>query len=178
MIRTMRRGLLLVLLVSPVLAACGSATTKTVITVIPTSSSSTSTTPTTTSVATSTSTPTVTTSATSTSAPAPVYFQGVAASPQQRPRTLELTGDGTLFVSGVQWSSWGGPVATGTGNAEYHGCTPNCASAPAHSALVAVRMFAVRACSGGRQFYSGVTLTLNSGALLDKSFMQRSWSPC
>jgi hypothetical protein len=177
MIRAMRRGLLLVLVALPTLTACGSTTTKTVTTVVP-APVTTSTTPTTTSTFTTSSTPTVTTATTSTSGPAAVYFQGVTGSPQQRPRTLELTGDGTLFVSGVQWSSWGGPVASGTGNAEYHGCTPNCASAPVHNALVAVRMFGVRACSGGRQFYSGVTLTLNSGALLDKTFMQRSWAPC
>ncbi len=177
MIRAMRRGLLIALIALPMLTACGATKIKTVTTVVP-PSATTSTTPTTTSTFTTSSTPTVTTATTSTSAPASVYFQGVTGSPQQRPRTLELTGDGTLFVSGVQWSSWGGPVATGTGNAEYHGCTPNCATSPVHNALVAVRMFGVRACSGGRQFYSGVTLTLNSGALLDKTFMQRSWAPC
>lgn len=95
----------------------------------------------------------------------------------QKPSSLQLTGDGTLFVSGVQWTSWGGPQATGSGNAEYHGCTPNCAQAPTHTALVSIRLFGIRTCAG-RQYYSGATLTLNSGQLLDKDFMQRSWSPC
>jgi hypothetical protein len=90
---------------------------------------------------------------------------------------LELTGDGTLFVASVQWTSWGGPKATGSGNAEYHGCTPNCAQAPLHTALVSIRLVGVRVCSG-RRYYSGVTLTLNSGQLVDPQFLQRSWSPC
>jgi hypothetical protein len=139
------------------LAACGSSSTKTATT-----------------VAITTSTSTATTSRTATQ---PVYFQGAVGGAAQRPRSLELTGDGTLAVEGVQWASWGGAEATGTGNASYHGCTPNCAEAPAHTALVSVRLFGVRACSG-RSYYSGVTLTLNSGQLLDKSFLQRSWSPC
>lgn len=90
---------------------------------------------------------------------------------------MQLTVDGTLFVSGVQWTSWGGSTATGSGNAQYHGCSPDCAQAPSHTALVSIRLFGIRVCSG-RHYYSGVTLTLNSGQLLDKQFLQRSWSPC
>jgi hypothetical protein len=106
-----------------------------------------------------------------------VSFQGVVGRGRQRPASLELTGDGTLFVSGVQWTSWGGPTATGTGNAQYHGCTPNCAAAPSHSAFVSIRLSGIRVCSG-RQYYSSLVLVLNSGQLLDKQYVQRSWSPC
>ena len=114
---------------------------------------------------------------TSTTPTQSVVFQGAVGAAAQRPRALELTGDGTLAVEGVQWASWGGPEATGTGNATYHGCTPNCAAAPVHTALVSVRLFGVRSCSG-RRYYSAVVLTLNSGQKLDRSFLQRSWSPC
>ena len=153
------------------LASCGTSTRtviKTTTTVAPTPSTT----------STTSAVTTTTTTAPPTTATAPVvYFQGVAGPGRQRPTSLELTGDGTLFVSGVQWTSWGGAQATGSGIAHYHGCTPNCAQAPAHDALVAVRMFGIRTC-GGRAYYSGVTLTLNSGRLLDKAFLQRSWSPC
>jgi hypothetical protein len=108
---------------------------------------------------------------------APVYFQGAVGNPVQRPGALELTADGTLSVERVQWNSWGGAQATGSGSALYHGCTPNCAQAPTHTALVSIRLSQIRVC-GGRRFYSGVTLTLNSGQLLDEQFVQRSWSPC
>jgi hypothetical protein len=143
-----------------VLASCGSTSTTTI---------TTSTAPTT----------SVTTSAPTTSAqtPSAVVFQGVVGPGAQRPRSLELTGDGTLAVTGVQWSSWGGPAATGSGNAEYHGCTPNCAAAPVHMAFVSIRLFGIRRCAG-RQYYSAVALRLNSGRLLDRQFLQRSWSPC
>ena len=104
-------------------------------------------------------------------------FEGVVGSGRQRPRSLELTGDGTLFVSGVQWTSWGGPTATGTGNAQYHGCTPNCASAPSHSAFVSIRLSGIRVCAG-RNYYSSLVLVLSSGQMLDKQYVQRSWSPC
>ena len=104
-------------------------------------------------------------------------FAGVVGRARQRPASLELTGDGTLYVSGVQWTSWGGATATGTGNAQYHGCTPNCAAAPAHSAFVSIRLSGIRVCSG-RHYYSSLVLVLNSGRLLDKEYVQRSWSPC
>ncbi len=128
---------------------------------------------------TTTSALTTTTAPTTTSAPAsqPAYFQGVAGGGRQRPPTLELTGDGTLFVDHVQWSSWGGPTATGSGDAVYHGCTPDCAQAPTHTALVTIRLSEIRTC-GSRRYYAGITLTRSSGRLLDEGFLQRSWSPC
>ena len=165
----MRARLALALAVVPVLAACGGTTTTTVITHVVTPVTST-----TTNTSTSTATPITTTTATSA---ASVYFQGAVGRPAQRPSSLQLTADGTLSVGGVQWTSWGGPTAVGSGNASYHGCTPNCAAAPTHTALVSIHLFGSRMCAG-RQYYSGVTLTLNSGQLLDKQFLQRSWSPC
>jgi hypothetical protein len=160
----------------PMLISCGSTTTKTVTkaAAAPVTASSSTAAPTT--VSTSSSTATVVTTSTAANAVG-VYFQGVAGSPRQRPGSLELTGDGTLYVSGVQWTSWGSDAATATGIAHYHGCTPNCAQAPVTNALVAIRLSGIRACAG-RRYYSGVTLTLNSGDLLDKAFLQQSWSPC
>jgi hypothetical protein len=147
----MRLAILLGAATALLLAACGSSATKTVTKVT-----------------------TTTTAATSAQ---PVVFQGVAGAGIERPSRLELTADGTLFVSGVQWSSWGGAEATGNGNAEYHGCTPTCAQATPHTALVAIRLSRIRVCSGQR-YYSAVTLTMNSGQLLDRQFLERSWSPC
>jgi hypothetical protein len=147
----MRLAILLGAATALVLTACGSNSTKTV-------------------------TKVTTTTTTATSAP-PVLFQGVAGAGTERPSRLELTGDGTLFVSGVQWSSWGGAQATGNGNAEYHGCTPTCAQATPQTALVAIRLSRIRVCSGQR-YYSAVTLTMNSGQPLDRQFLERSWSPC
>jgi hypothetical protein len=155
------------------LTSCGSTTTKTVTKSAPAPSPA-PVTSTTTQPATSTATATTTAAATTSGS---VYFDSVVGRRQQRPASLQLTGDGTLFVSGVQWRSWGGATATGSGNAQYHGCNPNCAEAPAHTALVSIRLSNVRACSG-RHYYSSVELTLNSGQLLDKQYLQRSWSPC
>jgi hypothetical protein len=149
------------------LAGCGSTTTKTVIV-------------TTTTVPATATTPTLPqTVLTTTVAPAsqPVYFEGVVGGGAQRPSSLQLTADGTLSVERVQWTSWGGPTAAGSGSALYHGCTPNCASAPTHAAVVSIRLSDIRAC-GGRHYYAGLTLTLSSGRQLDRSFVQRSWSPC
>jgi hypothetical protein len=161
-----RRGLtLLAFAALGTLTSCGTNTTTTI--TKPATPSAVATTTTSTAVATTT---TSTTTGDS-------YFQGAAGPALQRPRSLELTGDGTLYVSGAQWASWGGATASGTGIAHYHGCTPTCAQAPVTDALVGIRLFAIRTCAG-RQYYSGLTLTLNSGGLLDKGFLEQSWSPC
>jgi hypothetical protein len=165
-----RRLVLVAVAALPALSACGGTTTTTVVTHVVTPVTTTAT-----STPTSTATPITTTSNTATSAA--VFFQGAVGTPAQRPSTLQLTGDGTLSVGGVQWTTWGGSTAVGSGNASYHGCNPNCAAAPTHTALVSIHLFGPRVCSG-REYYSGVTLTLNSGQLLDKKFLQRSWSPC
>jgi hypothetical protein len=159
------------------IGACGgSTTTKTVTKVATSPATPTSASSPTTAITTSSTVP-VTASSTTTAAPSSIFFAGAAGGRMERPSTLQLTADGTLAVSGVQWNSWGGPTATGTGNASYHGCNPNCASAPVHTAVVAIHLADPRVCSG-RQYYSSVTLTMNSGRLLDESFLQRSWSPC
>lgn len=169
-----RRLLPVVLLAALTLGACGSSATKTVTKVVPPSASTTSsTTPVSPSSVTTTS---ITTQSSATIA-MPVLFQGAVNHGSERPNTLELTGDGTLYVGHVQWTSWGGDTATGTGTASYHGCTPNCASAPVSTASVSIRLSNVRICSG-RRYYAALTLTLPSGKLLDESYVQRSWSPC
>lgn len=149
------------------LAGCGSTTTRTVVK----TTSAASTTATTATVTTPTS------AATTTRPAAPVYFQGALGGLAVRPISLQLTADGTLSVERVQWSSWGGPAASGSGSALFHGCIPNCAAAPTHAAVVAIRLTDVRTC-GGKRYYAGVALRLTSGRLLDQSFLQRAWSPC
>ncbi len=164
----MRRVLSVGALASLVLASCGTTTTKTVTKAAPTPPAA---------VTSSATAPPPATAAAPGTITSAAYFEGAVGGPGQKPASLQLTADGTLFVSGVQWTSWGGPEATGSGNAEYHGCTPSCAQATPQTALVSIRLFGLRVCSD-RRYYSGVTLTLNSGELLDKQFLQRSWSPC
>ena len=107
-----------------------------------------------------------------------VYFVGaVSVGPVKAPRFLSLTADGTLEVSSVHWSRWGGSVALGRGQAEYHGCTPSCAAAKPHYARVTVKLSRIRVCSG-RRYYSTVTLILRSGKHLDARYLKRSWAPC
>jgi hypothetical protein len=111
------------------------------------------------------------------SATATVYFGGALAGRHIRPKSLSLSADGTLEVSKIHWTSWGGRAAVGRGEAEYHGCTPYCGTAPVHHAPVMIRLSNVRVCSG-RAFYTHVRLTLASGQLLDPVFLRISWTPC
>jgi hypothetical protein len=110
-------------------------------------------------------------------ASANVVFRDVDMHQLVKPKTLFLTGDGTLAVQSATWSSWGGATASGSGKAEYHGCTPSCAGATVHHAHVTIKLSKIKTCSG-KQYYSHVALTLPSGKLLDGSFLKRSWAPC
>jgi hypothetical protein len=104
-----------------------------------------------------------------------VYFSGAVAGKQARPAMLALTADGTLEVDHVTWISWGGPTAIGSGTAEYHGCTPNCASGKGHVVKVAVVLSHVVSCAGTR-YYDHVALLKPKGTSL-KVYSQ-SWAPC
>jgi hypothetical protein len=106
-----------------------------------------------------------------------VLFKGAIGNAQVRPSQLALSADGTLEVSGFTWQAWGGSRATGSGTAEYHGCTPNCAAAKDHHAPVAITLSNVQTCKG-KQYYTHVALKRRSGRLLDASFLRISWSPC
>ena len=110
-------------------------------------------------------------------ATSPVRFQGAAGPAHVRPGQLALTADGTLEVTDVTWSAWGGARATGSGTAEYHGCTPSCAAARTHHASVAITLSNIRTCKG-RRYYTHVALVQRSGKLLDASFLRISWNPC
>jgi hypothetical protein len=168
MIREVRRVLLVGVMAAAALSSCGMTTTKTVTTSAPGPSASSS----------SSASAGTSSSTNGTPVAGPVYFQGAAGAPLQRPVTLPLTADGTLFVLRARWTSWGGATATGTGTAEYHGCQPSCAEAQPHHAPVSILLSGVRACAS-RQYYSRVILTQRSGQQLDRPFLQhRNWSPC
>ena len=107
-----------------------------------------------------------------------VYFSQGPTVKQIRPSTLQLTGDGTLAVFKAKWSRWGGATATGTGVAEYHGCTPSCAAAKVHTVHVSIVLSGVVPCKGVN-YYVQVKLTEPSGKQLDSTFLRsRSYSPC
>ena len=87
-----------------------------------------------------------------------VWFDGAVLARHVEPSPLWLSADGTLVVLHVRWSRWGGRVAVGTGAASYHGCTPDCGSAPVHHADVTIHLYDIVECSG-RAYYNKVTLT-------------------
>jgi hypothetical protein len=107
-----------------------------------------------------------------------VFFQGVDPGRVVKPKTLFLTGDGTLDVFHVSWQTWGVGQAIGHGTAEYHGCTPDCAAGKSHSAAVTVKLSDMVSCSG-KTYYSHVTLLRSSGAKLFASYLRNNhWAPC
>ena len=83
--------------------------------------------------------------------------------------------DGTLVVRQVHWSQWGGRVAIGRGTAEYHGCTPQCGTAPIHHAGVTVHLYGIRDC-GGQNYYNRAAVITFQGKKLSPRYQH--WAPC
>ena len=109
---------------------------------------------------------------------ATVYFRGAVNVPRVQPKSLYLTGNGTLYVGNLVWSRWGGKAAQGRGLAEYHGCKPSCGAAKLRHARVHVRLTKIRACHGKR-YYTHVALRKRNGGLLAAKYLNgQSWGPC
>jgi hypothetical protein len=86
-----------------------------------------------------------------------VLFRGAVSGAHARPASLWLSADGTLEAFHMHWRSWGGPVATGDGRIEWHGCTPSCATAPGHEARGSARLSQIHVCAG-QAYYSKVSV--------------------
>ncbi len=75
------------------------------------------------------------------------------------PKNLTLAcGDGNTVLSGLRWSSFGGPSAQARGTLETNTCKPNCAAGKVVRYPVAVSATAVRKCKAGLRVYNKVTL--------------------
>jgi hypothetical protein len=57
-----------------------------------------------------------------------------------RPHAIGLSADGTFAIIGIGYQSYGGPVATATGQAYVRGCTPNCAEGKEYRPAATLRL--------------------------------------
>jgi hypothetical protein len=105
-----------------------------------------------------------------------VWFEGaVGGYCNVRPSNVALSADGTLWVSHVRWSTWGGRTADGRGRGEKHGCNPNCAQAPVHTAQVRVKLYDIVQC-GSHAYYDKAVLYRLNGRIFARS--RSNWAPC
>lgn len=47
--------------------------------------------------------------------------------PEHEPKSVYMSGDGSLYADHVTWAGWGTAIATGRGTAEANNCEPDCA---------------------------------------------------
>jgi hypothetical protein len=93
-----------------------------------------------------------------------------------QPKNLTLTcGDGNTVLSGLRWSSFGGPSAQARGTFETNTCEPNCAAGKVVRYPVAVSATAVRKCKGGLRVYNKLTLRFTGRAPTSSKSFKR-WS--
>lgn len=113
-----------------------------------------------------------------------LYADAVNPHPSVRPRSIQLTADGTLEAYGISWSSWNGEVAIGHGTAEYHGCSPTCAQGKIHHAHVTIRVSQTVACDPTRHwpdglYYNHIRLTKRDGETVQGRWLRsQNFAPC
>ncbi len=103
---------------------------------------------------------------TTTSAPAaqPKFVPIGGSPPLYEPAEFTDTGDGSTYVDGLTWSSWGPGGATGTGTLHEDNCVPNCASGSYGSYPATVTLSGAAQTSSGYLFTS-MTIATPPGAL-------------
>ena len=65
-----------------------------------------------------------------------------------RPHAIGLSADGTFAIIGISYQSYSGPLATATGQAYVHGCTPNCAEGKEYRPAATLRLSDQIQCRG------------------------------
>jgi hypothetical protein len=107
-----------------------------------------------------------------------VLFQGAVTGAHARPATLWLSVDGTLEAFHMHWRTWGGAVAVGQGRIEWHGCTPDCGSDPAHEANGSAHLSQIHVCEG-KAYYSKVSVYVEDrGHLHLLRGVEVNYAPC
>jgi hypothetical protein len=91
-----------------------------------------------------------------------------------RPHAIGLSADGTFTVIGISYQSYGGPLATATGQAYVRGCTPNCAEGKEYRPTATLRLSDQIQCRGVT-IYSRLRYVLNGP--LPPEFRRRGIEP-
>jgi hypothetical protein len=88
-------------------------------------------------------------------APPKVYIEGDVVGQElvYRPHAIELAADGTFALTGIKYSSYGGPAATATARGYVRGCTPNCAEGKVYRPPATLRFESQVQC-GSKTIYS------------------------
>ena len=85
----------------------------------------------------------------------PTYFAQYGVSTHAyKPRRLNPSVDGSLYVRGMQWTVWGDREAVGAGIAHVNDCKPDCADGHYTKYRVTVRLAQPRELCGSRFFTS------------------------
>jgi hypothetical protein len=61
-------------------------------------------------------------------------------------RVLIACGDGSLYMTGIHWSSWARKTASGTGTAHLNDCNPFCAAGHFHKYRARIKLSSAHFC--------------------------------
>jgi len=99
---------------------------------------------------------------------------GAAPTVRYRPARLdEITGDGTAYVTRINWHRWNHSVTTATARLHLDDCSPDCADGKFSERPTRLRAWRIRYCpAAGRPVYTRLTIrgaTIGGRRVLDMS---------
>jgi hypothetical protein len=80
---------------------------------------------------------------------------------------ITVSGDGSVFVTGLVWSGWGGSRATATGTLEVNNCTPNCAQGKYTGYPATVTLAGLKPYGTGLEAYSTIVVQSPASGVTD-----------
>jgi hypothetical protein len=78
-----------------------------------------------------------------------------------KPHRVQVSGDGSFFITGMHWGSYSSTRATGHGTGHVDDCIPTCAGGTLHKVKVSVRLSAPRRCRNGARYFTHQRFTFN-----------------
>jgi hypothetical protein len=79
---------------------------------------------------------------------------GSAVGHAYKPHRIQVSGDGSFFITGMRWGSYSSRRATGAGTAHVDDCVPTCAGGTIHRVHVRVRLSVPKTCGNGRRYFT------------------------
>jgi hypothetical protein len=84
---------------------------------------------------------------------------GDAAAMKTEPVQIVTSADGSGYVNGISWTSWGQATATGTGTLNVNNCTPSCAAGTYTGYPATVTLSGLVAYRSGTDAYSRMVVS-------------------
>jgi hypothetical protein len=86
------------------------------------------------------------------------------------PAQIVTSADGSGYINGITWTSWGQATAMGTGTLQVNNCTPNCATGTYTAYPATITLSGLAAYRSGTDAYSSMIVSAPTSPLGGETF--------